>query len=137
VPGVVVHSGHLFDHVRDAREGPQVGIEPMSPSAPTKCPFDLLESLPIQSRKPARPTRASQRLRASAFPLMIPAAHALSAHLEGASHFRRDRTAGEQPRGLPPPQFQCLEISPWTKCGLHTPIMTHFAGFVTLLCETQ
>jgi len=96
VPRVVAHPGHALDHLRDARQGPQLAGEPVRAGTFQQGLLDPLEVSVAEPRPhPGRPL-AGQCGRAVALPGGMPAAGALLGHPQGAGDLGRTHVLGEQ-----------------------------------------
>ena len=106
-------------------------------SATTKSMVDLLELLGVETRQATSAPRATQRGRAAALPLLIPATDALTTDVEDAGDCCLDIAAREQPCRPLATLLECFEITARTQWWCHAGIIHARPGIVTLLCEVQ
>jgi hypothetical protein len=138
MPRMIAHARHLLDDARHARQRPQIGLESVGPWAAAQRAVEALEPLPIEPRLPAGSTGPPQAGRARPSPLAIPSRDALAAHVQSSGNGRQDQLAArKQPRRVPAPLLQCLEITSGRDTSVHARIIRPGVTRVTLLCEAQ
>jgi hypothetical protein len=108
---VIRHPRHSLDYLRDSRQSPQVGVEPVRPRAFTQRRRYLLQLFCLQAWCPSGPTRAAQGFRPTTFPLRKPPADALPTHAQLASHRRQSLANAKQSRRPLPPLLKPLKVS--------------------------
>jgi len=119
--GVIRHVGLPLDDPRPAGQGPQIGPKPVLASAAAQLPVELLELRGCESRLAPGATGGTQAREAGSFPLLIPAADALAANLQGPRDDGLNLAQAEETGGLLAPGLQRSEISPRTEEWLHAP----------------
>ena len=134
---MIVHAGDLLDHGGDARQRPQRRVKPVRGGAATEGFLHAAQIRRCEAGPAARPARALQRTRPAGFPLVIPAAHALAAHLQLLRDGCLCLAAREKPRRRRAPCLEGPEISSGTNTRLHPPSKHPGATSVTILCEAQ
>jgi hypothetical protein len=125
----------LFDDGRDAGQRPQICRKPMGPGALAERLVDARQLRRRQFRFPSGSPGAAQRGAPAAAPALIPAAHALPTHPQGASDLGHDLPGRKQARRLTAAQFQGMEVSAWGYMRVHAPIIRAGAWNVTLFYE--
>jgi hypothetical protein len=133
---MIPHAGESCDHVRDARQGPEVGREPVRARAFAERPVDVRELSWRHFRLPSGAPRPAQGAAAASAPGVIPAAHTLPAHPQRTRDLGHDLAGGEQVRRLTAALFQGMEVPARCSMGrVHAPIIREGAPGVTLFCE--
>jgi hypothetical protein len=110
MPGMVRHSGHLLDHLGDARKRPQVTVEPGRHRPAVQHPADPGQLGGAELGRLALAGGAHPRRTAVAPPLP-PAARGLRRHAQLTGDLSAGLALGEQVGGLQPAAFQPLQIS--------------------------
>jgi len=135
---MIPHAGQLFDDARHARQGPEIGLEPVRARAAAQRRIESSHVVAIEPRLSACTTGSPQAGDALAPPLAIPARDTLPAHTELPSHGCQDELApSKQPRSLFAPLRQRLEIPSGQDTAVHASIVCRDPAIVTVLCETQ
>ncbi len=133
--GVIGHAREPLDHHRDPRQGPEVRRKPMRAGTLAECVLDTRQLGPGQFRFPPCPPGPAQRGASTSSPDLIPAAHALPAHPQGAGDLGHDLARRKQARRTPAAPFQGVEVSAWGYRSVHAPILHEGAANVTLFYE--
>lgn len=138
MPGVIRHARQALDEPRHPRQGPELRAEAVRPRPLAQGRFDAAQLLGCQAGLAPGPPRAAQRGTPAPSPRPVPSHNALATGAQPAGDGGlRLLGRGEEPRGLLPTTFQCLEIPSWCNMSMHAPIIRQSCSAVTVLCETQ
>lgn len=115
--GMMPHARQALDDRRHARQGPQIGTEPLRPRPRPQGALDLRQLLRVELGLPARAPCGFESPRALRAPRLMPVIHRRGRHAQRARHGALRLAPGEQPGGLQPPCFQRGKIA--TRLGGH------------------
>lgn len=136
--GMIRHANQALDEPRDPRQGPELRAEAVGPGTLAQGRFDAGHLLGPQPRLASRPPRRAQRRAPALPPGPIPPQDALTTGAQAAGDGGlRFLASGEEPRGLLPTVFQCMEIASRCNESAHTFIIQQSCADVTVLCEIQ
>jgi hypothetical protein len=132
---VVSHAGLSFDDPRDARERPEIGVEPIGLGSPQE---GLFHTLLLRGRQTAVPSGASRTppgAGPSLLPGLEPSAHTLPAGAQVSRYVRLTLALAKQLRGLLPAVLKLVEVPSCSCRSVHADILRDQTADVNLLCE--
>ncbi len=143
--GMVVDPGHALHHQRHPRQRPEIRVEAVGPRSLPQRLLHLPELPGIEPWFAACPPGAVEGADATASPLCVPSAHALTTHFEFTSNRGQNHLAGgKQAARLFAAVLELLKIAAGTNARRHVsrivdfvPAVTIFREIVTVLCEIQ
>lgn len=142
---VIPHAGLSFNHPRDSRKRPEIGVKSVGLCSPQEGSFDTLL---LRGRQPTVPSRASRTppgVGSPVLPSLEPSAHTLPADPQLSRYVRLSLALAKELHCLLPAVLKLVEV-PACSCGsvhadiLQDPkanvnILCHI--YVTILCEIQ
>jgi hypothetical protein len=106
MPRVIPNPGEALDELGDAREGPQVRLEPVRPRSVPQRRVDPGQLLMVQPGPPTQSAGRRQAGPAVLFPRLVPVVHGLAADPKPRDHQGLRRPPSEQARRREPTRLQ-------------------------------
>ena len=106
MPRVIPDPGEPLDELRDARQGPQVRLEPVRTRSIPPCRVDPGQLLMVQPGPPAQPAGRRETVPTVLFPRLVPVVRGLAADPIPRDHHGLRRPPCEQARRREPTRLQ-------------------------------
>jgi hypothetical protein len=106
MPRVIPDPGESLDELGDARQGPQVRLEPVCPRAVPQRRVDPGQLLMVQAGPPTQPAGRRQTVPPVLFPRLVPMVRGLAADAIPRDHHGLRRPPSEQARRREPTRLQ-------------------------------
>ena len=110
--GVVADTGDPFDRHRDARQAPEIGVEPVGPRALEQGFLHPLELFGEELRLAPGPAGGVERRAATSLPPVKPVLGRLPGDPQPAGDFGLGQILGKEGRGFQASLFQTSEVPP-------------------------